>query len=76
METKNFLLTMALSVSLLSANAQQVWTPDNGDGTFTNPVDVLKSDIANPVQSLYNSRDNNNACTTCQDHQLQSLKTS
>ena len=38
METKNFLLTMALSVSLLSANAQQVWTPDNGDGTFTNPL--------------------------------------
>ena len=32
----------------------------NEDGTFTNPVDVLKSDIANPVQSLYNSRDNNN----------------
>ena len=38
METKNFLLTMALSVSVLSANAQQVWTPDNGDGTFTNPL--------------------------------------
>ena len=38
METKNFLLTMALSGSLLSANAQQVWTPDNGDGTFTNPL--------------------------------------
>lgn len=32
----------------------------NEDGTFTNPVDVLKSDIANPVQSLYKARDNSN----------------
>ena len=38
MAQKNFLSTTALSVSLLSANAQQVWTPDNGDGTFTNPL--------------------------------------
>jgi beta-xylosidase len=25
-------------MNLLALNAQQVWTPDNGDGTFTNPI--------------------------------------
>ena len=32
----------------------------NSDGSFTNPVTELKSDIANPVQSLYNGRDDSN----------------
>lgn len=76
METKNFLLTMALSVSLLSANAQQVWTPDNGDGTFTNPLmwgDWPDPDIIRVGNEFYMV---STRCTTCQDHQLQSLKTS
>lgn len=30
------------------------------DGTFGNPMKMLKSDISNPVQDLYNMRDNNN----------------
>ncbi len=35
-------------------------TVRNADGTFTSPVEVLKSDIANPVQTLYNGRDDSN----------------
>ncbi len=31
------------------------------DGTFANPMTLASSDIANPVQVLYNGRDNNNA---------------
>lgn len=33
-----FLEILFLSLALSVAKAQQVWTPDNGDGTFTNPI--------------------------------------
>ncbi len=32
----------------------------NEDGSFVNPVDALSSDIDNPVQTLYNGRDDTN----------------
>lgn len=32
----------------------------NSDGSFTSPMTELSSDYANPVQELYNSRDNSN----------------
>lgn len=32
----------------------------NEDGSFVNPVDAISSDIANPVQTLYNGRDDTN----------------
>lgn len=35
-------------------------TVRNEDGSFTSPLQTLKSDIANPVQQLYNGRDNSN----------------
>lgn len=39
MNIKNTLLAMCLcGISILPLEAQQVWTPDNGDGTFTNPL--------------------------------------
>ena len=39
MNIKNTLLAMCLcGISMLPLEAQQVWTPDNGDGTFTNPL--------------------------------------
>jgi hypothetical protein len=35
----HYLLTGCIfCMNLLALNAQQVWTPDNGDGTFTNPL--------------------------------------
>lgn len=39
MKTKHLLCAALLAASVsLPAGAQQVWTPDNGDGTFTNPI--------------------------------------
>lgn len=35
-------------------------TVRNEDGSFTSPLQTLKSDIANPVQQLYNGRDDSN----------------
>ena len=35
-------------------------TVHNDDGTFTNPMQTIGSDIDNPVQTLYNGRDNSN----------------
>lgn len=35
-------------------------TVRNADGSFTNPMTELKSDYANPVQQLYNGRDDSN----------------
>ena len=33
-----YLLSMFFCAAAFCAAAQQVWTPDNGDGTFTNPI--------------------------------------
>ena len=38
MNIKIFLAGCFFGMSALSVEAQQVWTPDNGDGTFTNPI--------------------------------------
>jgi hypothetical protein len=38
MNIKIFLAGCLFGMSALSTEAQQVWTPDNGDGTFTNPI--------------------------------------
>ena len=38
MNKKIFLAGCFFGMSALSVEAQQVWTPDNGDGTFTNPI--------------------------------------
>ena len=38
MKIKKILVAMALFSPFSFAEAQQVWTPDNGDGTFTNPL--------------------------------------
>ena len=38
MRIKAFLAGCLCGMSILSMEAQQVWTPDNGDGTFTNPI--------------------------------------
>ncbi|MGI6231645.1 MAG: glycoside hydrolase 43 family protein [Prevotella sp.] len=46
---KKNLLTLMLTVMPLMASAQyksQVWNPDNGDGTYTNPV--LNADYSDP----------------------------
>ncbi len=43
------LLLLTLSVSCITAQAQyrsQVWSPDNGDGTYTNPV--INADYSDP----------------------------
>ena len=38
MNVRNWLLTALLGTVSLTAPAQSVWTPDNGDGTFTSPI--------------------------------------
>lgn len=38
MKLKSILAGVLLASPLLLTHAQQVWTPDNGDGTFTNPL--------------------------------------
>ena len=39
MKIKNVLWAFCFcGMSVCSLEAQQVWTPDNGDGTFTNPL--------------------------------------
>lgn len=38
MNIKFYLTSALLCCPLLFAQAQQVWSPDNGDGTFTNPL--------------------------------------
>ena len=38
MNLKSFLTGIVLCCPLLMVEAQQVWAPDNGDGTFTNPL--------------------------------------
>ncbi|MBR1448640.1 MAG: glycoside hydrolase 43 family protein [Prevotella sp.] len=46
---KLFALTMALACQLAVVQAQyrsQVWSPDNGDGTYTNPV--INADYSDP----------------------------
>ena len=46
---KLFALTMALACQLAAVQAQyrsQVWSPDNGDGTYTNPV--INADYSDP----------------------------
>ncbi len=40
-------------LAVLSAHAQyrsQVWSPDNGDGTFTNPV--INADYSDPIPRI------------------------
>ncbi len=36
--TNVFRILLFLVLPLLPAHGQEVWTPDNGDGTFTNPI--------------------------------------
>ncbi len=47
---KSFLLlaSLALSVAAMAQSGykSQVWSPDNGDGTFTNPV--INADYSDP----------------------------
>lgn len=38
MHIKHYLAGLLFACPLFLAEAQQVWTPDNGDGTFTNPL--------------------------------------
>lgn len=38
MRIKNLLVALFWGIGLFLMEAQQVWTPDNGDGTFTNPI--------------------------------------
>ena len=38
MHIKSYLAGLLLTCPFFFAEAQQVWTPDNGDGTFTNPL--------------------------------------
>lgn len=38
MKIRSFLTGCLFGMSVISMEAQQVWTPDNGDGTFTNPI--------------------------------------
>lgn len=38
MKVKNILAICFCGMNILTTNAQQVWTADNGDGTFTNPL--------------------------------------
>lgn len=38
MKTHTLILTALLALGTLSLPAQQAWTADNGDGTFTNPL--------------------------------------
>lgn len=38
MKLHNLLNIILLCSTSLWGSAQQVWTPDNGDGTFTNPI--------------------------------------
>lgn len=38
MKTKAIIVGCFLSMLVFPVVAQQVWTPDNGDGTFTNPI--------------------------------------
>lgn len=43
------LLTLVIAITTLTAHAQyvsQVWSPDNGDGTYTNPV--INADYSDP----------------------------
>ena len=37
---------LLLSVFSFQKNAAQVWTPDNGDGTYTNPI--IHADYSDP----------------------------
>ena len=46
---KKLLLSLSLMSLTLAAQAQyrsQVWCPDNGDGTYTNPV--INADYSDP----------------------------
>ena len=43
---KKIATCLLVSAAVTTASAQQVWTPDNGDGTFTNPI--LWGDWADP----------------------------
>ena len=47
MKPKLLLLTLALSCAAAQAQYRsQVWSPDNGDGTYTNPV--INADYSDP----------------------------
>ena len=43
---KHLATCLLACTATMTATAQQVWTPDNGDGTFTNPI--LWGDWADP----------------------------
>ena len=43
---RSYFLFVVFSLFLLPAGAQSVWCPDNGDGTYTNPV--LYTDYSDP----------------------------
>lgn len=38
MKTNTIIVVFLLSLIMRPVQAQQVWSPDNGDGTFTNPI--------------------------------------
>lgn len=38
MKLKKNIVAILLLCNMLPTFSQQVWTPDNGDGTFTNPI--------------------------------------
>lgn len=38
MNMRSYFMVLLLACGISSSYAQQVWTPDNGDGTFTNPI--------------------------------------